>query len=588
MNLPDHAPLDPAQRAALESFLPSLRSDQATWLSGFLAGTQSGGGAVAAAAPAAKKPEVTILFGTESGNCEVLADQTAKLAKSSGFKPKVRNMSETKAGDLAKVGNLLVVVSTWGDGDPPDAAAAFHEELMGDSAPKLDEISFSVCALGDTSYEKFCETGKQVDKRLEELGAKRIHVRQDCDVDYEDPWKTWAEAAISALPQPAAAGAPAAVAVGTLAPAEAIPVPATYDKKNPWQAEILEKINLNGSGSVKETWHLELSLEDSGLSYLPGDALGVIPENRPEDVEDIIIAGKLDNAIADDLRTQYDITTLSSRFVGKYNELAQSKKLSELLSAEKKAELKDWLWGRQIVDLLEEFPVDGLTAEQFTGLLRKLQPRLYSIASSLQAHEDEVHLTVAAVRYETHGRDRVGVASTYLADRVAKGENVPVYFHANKNFRLPADNNTPVVMVGPGTGIAPFRAFLEERVATDAQGKNWLFFGDQRYMFDFLYQLEWQEYFAEGQLHKLSTAFSRDQKHKIYVQDRMREESAALYQWLEDGAHFYVCGDASRMAKDVHQALLEIVAKEGGKSEKDAEAYVDALRKAKRYQRDVY
>ena len=241
-----------------------------------------------------------------------------------------------------------------------------------------------------------------------------------------------------------------------------------------------------------------------------------------------------------------------------------------------------------LVDLVEEFPVAGLGSDQFTGLLRKLQPRLYSISSSLLAHEDEVHLTVAAVRYHTHGRDRVGVASTYLADRVAQGGNVPVYFHSNKNFRLPSDPNIPIIMIGPGTGIAPFRAFIEERVAVGAEGKNWLFFGDQHYMFDFLYQLEWQEYFSDGKLHKLNTAFSRDQKHKIYVQDRMQEEAATLYAWLEEGAHLYVCGDATRMAKDVHSALLSIIEQQGGKSASEAEAYVEALRSAKRYQRDVY
>ena len=351
MNLPDYAPFDTDQRAALDNLLPSLRPDQAAWLSGFIAGVQSAGDTTAAPALAtpsratAKKPELTILFGTESGNCEVLADQTAKLAKSSGFKPKVRNMSDTSAGDLAAMRHLLVIVSTWGDGDPPDAATAFIDDLMGSGAPKLNDVSFSVCALGDTAYEKFCETGKQVDHRLEKLGGNRIHPRQDCDVDFDDPWKDWASAAIAAFPKPAAAGAGAVQVIAPTSSGAA--ATGEYSKKNPWQAEILEKINLNGTGSNKETWHIELALDGSGLSYTPGDALAVIPENRPEDVEALIAAGNLDGNIADDLRTKFDITTLSARLVGKYNGLAKSEKLTRLLAEENKAELLDWLHGRQ-------------------------------------------------------------------------------------------------------------------------------------------------------------------------------------------------------------------------------------------------
>ncbi|MEM6911942.1 MAG: assimilatory sulfite reductase (NADPH) flavoprotein subunit [Verrucomicrobiota bacterium] len=599
MQLPDYAPFDPAQRQALASLLATMTPQQASWLSGFVAGAQTAGqGAAAAPAPAsapapAAKRELTVLFGTESGNSEALADQTAKLGKKNGFKVKTRNMSETKAQDLAAVENLLVVVSTWGDGDPPEAAIGFYEDLMGEQAPALDGLHFSVCALGDTAYEQFCETGKRIDERLEKLGGQRVHARQDCDVEYEEPWKAWVQPALDGFPQTAAPSqsvpAPTTSSTFVVEAAPLAPPPApVYDKKNPWPAELLEKVNLNGTGSAKETWHYEFSLEDSGLRYEPGDALAVLPENRPEDVEDLLIAGKFESGLAADLRTKYDITNLSQSLVSKYNELAGSSKLSRLLDPKKKDELKSWLHGRQIIDLLQEFPIAGLTGKQFTGLLRKLQPRLYSIASSLKAHEDEVHLTVASVRYTTHGRDRVGVASTYLADRVQSGDRVPVYFHQNKNFRLPENPETPIIMVGPGTGIAPFRAFMEERVATKASGQNWLFFGDQRYSYDFLYQLEWQEYFAEGQLHKLSTAFSRDQKHKIYVQDRMKEEAAELYRWLEEGAYFYVCGDASRMAKDVHQTLLGIIESQGGHTRNEAEAYLKALRQEKRYQRDVY
>ena len=588
MQIPENAPISPEQRAAFNQLLARLTPEQQVWVAGFFSGISSSVGP--APAPGGAAPELTILFGTESGNSEELADRTKKLATKAGFKPKVVNMADTDTKKLSGVKNLLVIVSTWGDGDPPDAAVPFYEEIMGDGAAKFKDTQFSVCALGDTSYEQFCETGKRIDSRLEELGAKRIFDRQDCDLDFDDDWAKWSEGALQAFP------VEKTVSVSPLAGvATATPGGTAYNKKNPFPATIEEKIVLNGTGSAKETLHLELALGGSGLQYEVGDSLALIPRNRDEDVQRVLMASGLSantkfngGTLADALKTDFDITSLTSRIAGKYNDIAKNKSLDNLLSPGKKKEFSEWVWGRQLVDLLEEFPCKKLNPELLTGILRKMAPRLYSIASSPKAHPGEVHLTIAAVRYDTHGKDRVGVASTYVADRVDIEDQVPVYVHSNKNFRLPADSSTSIIMIGPGTGIAPFRAFVEEREATGATGKNWLFFGDQHYTYDFLYQLEWQNFLKEGSLDRLDVAFSRDQPHKIYVQDKLRESGAEIFRWIDEGAHVYVCGDASRMAHDVHSTLIEIISSEGGKSAEEAEAFLTEMKKAKRYQRDVY
>jgi sulfite reductase (NADPH) flavoprotein alpha-component len=589
MQIPDNAPFTPEQRAAFNNILASMTPEQQVWVSGFFAGVSSSvsAGPITVPAAPAKPAELTILFGTESGNSEELADRTRKLASKAGFKPRVVNMSETNTGKLSSSKNLLVIVSTWGDGDPPDTATDFYHELMGDSAAKFPNTNFSVLALGDTSYEQFCEIGKKIDARLEELGATRVFDRQDCDVDFDDDFAKWSAGALKAFPVEKAAAAPA----GTPAVAAA----GAYGRKNPFPAEIEEKILLNGTGSAKETLHLELNLEGSGLQYEAGDALAIVPENRDVDVQRVLKASGLSantqisgKTLADALKTDFDITSLTSRIAGKYNAIANNKKLTALLEPEKKKEFAEWTKGRQLVDLLEEFPCKKMTAENLTGILRKMAPRLYSIASSPKAHEGEVHLTIAAVRYEANGKDRVGVASTYVADMVDSGDKVPVYVHSNKNFRLPPDPATSIIMIGPGTGIAPFRAFVEERQATGASGKNWLIFGDQHYSYDFLYQLEWQEFLKEGALDRLDVAFSRDQPDKIYVQDKLREAAAEIYEWIDKGAHVYVCGDVNRMAPEVHTALLEIIAEQGGKSKEDAETFLAEMKKARRYQRDVY
>ncbi|MEP2774702.1 MAG: assimilatory sulfite reductase (NADPH) flavoprotein subunit [Luteolibacter sp.] len=588
--LPESSPFSPDQRKSLDSLLAGFDALQRGWLSGFLA-SGAATAPVSAAPPAAGK--LTVLYGTESGNAEELADRTVKDAKKKGFKAVMKNMADLSPMDLVKEENLLVIVSTWGDGDAPETAVAFHKAFMEEEI-KLDKVKFSVCALGDTSYEKFCEIGKQFDARLEHLGAKRVAPRVDCDVDYEDSYKEWFVSAITEL-TPASAAPVLAVHAGY-----DTPVALEYGKKNPFNSEVIENIILNGEGSSKETIHVELSMAGSGMSYEPGDALAVQPKNCGAMVKEILTVAKLVGTeevevkgvgtkfLADALREDFDITSLSKAVLKKLAEVTASKALAELLADDAKDKLREYIEGREILDALHDFAPDGLGADALKGIFRKLPVRLYSIASSPLAHPDEVHLTVAAVRYETHGRMRKGVCSTYLADVAKTGESVPIFVQPNKNFRLPADNNTPIIMVGPGTGVAPFRAFVEHRAALEVPGKSWLFFGDQRYTYDFLYQLEWQDFLKDGHLTKLDLAFSRDQPEKVYVQDKLLEKGKELYKWLEEGAHFYVCGDASRMAADVHEALISVVMEHGAKTREGAEEYVESLKKSKRYQRDVY
>lgn len=371
-----------------------------------------------------------------------------------------------------------------------------------------------------------------------------------------------------------------------------------YGKSNPFPAPLLKKYNLNGEGSAKETIHAEISLEGSGLSYEAGDALAVVPENAPDLIAAFLQATGLDGsqsvaldeetsmAFEEALRWKFDLRVVTKVVLTKY---AKSGGLDELLEKCGDREwVKEYTWGRDWVDVVKEHPAADLGAQGYVDFLRPLAARLYSIASSIKAHPNEVHLTVGAVRYEAFGRSKKGVCSTYISDMWEVGDTAGVYFHHNKNFKLPEDGSLPIIMIGPGTGIAPFRAFVEERIATGASGKNWLFFGDQHEATDYLYQSEWEGYVASGNLDKVDVAFSRDQDEKIYVQDRMCENAAEIWRWIDAGGYFYVCGDASRMAKDVNQALIDIVGEHGGMDEAEAAAYVKQMQKEKRYGRDVY
>jgi sulfite reductase (NADPH) flavoprotein alpha-component len=591
-------------------FIPEsapFTQEQRLWLNGYLAGLFSDarssaglpGGSSDAATPV---KSLAILFGSQTGTAEGLAKKIVKRAGEAGFGPKLVDMAKFETVDLTKEERLLIVTSTYGDGDPPDNAMAFWEFLKSDAAPALGHLQYSVLALGDTNYSAFCQFGKNCDERLEKLGARRVHPRADCDVDYEGPATAWIEGAFAALSSnseaaPSPAASPASEASTATPAAEA---PQGWSRKNPFPARLLANRKLNGDGSGKEVRHYEISLAGSGLNYEAGDALGVLPVNCGELVGELLAALGCDGEEAvktpDGAETSlrlalaqhYDITKPSADLLKACAERgAAGGELAALLDPARREDLKKFLWGREIIDV-----VGGLAkpfvASEIVGLLKKMQPRLYSISSSPKAHPDEVHLTVAAVRYDGWGRARKGVCSTFLADRCGESTQVPVFVQTSHGFRLPANGETPVIMCGPGTGIAPFRAFLEERRATAARGMNWLFFGDQKRSTDFLYREQLEGWVSDGHLARLDLAFSRDQAEKIYVQTRMLESAAELWSWLENGAHFYVCGDASRMAKDVDAALHQIAQTAGGLSQDAAAEYVAKLKTEKRYQRDVY
>ena len=589
-------PLTPQQWEALKRLVEGISPDQLLWVSGYLAGF---GGARRDLAPSPtlpveeSKPGVTVLYGSQTGNSEKLAQELHSRLVQEGWSVRLEAMGSYKTAQLKRDACLLVIVSTHGEGDPPDNALPFYEFLHSKKAPKLEGLRFSVLALGDTSYEYFCKTGRDFDHRLEELGATRLHARADCDVDYEETAECWIEGILAALAR-------------DRAPRIDMPVPAqvqpesAYSKKHPFPATLIENLRLTGRGSTKDVRHIELSLSGSGLRFEPGDSLGVVASNWPERVADLLASLGLDPSstvpgssggeisLEEALLREYEITTLTRPFLEGYAELSGSQELSQLLKEENRGLLRNFQYGREIIDVVRGYPVHGITAGQFIALLRKLPPRLYSIASSYNANPEEVHLTVSVVRYESQGLQRHGVASTFLADRVAEDGQVPVYVDSNPNFRLPPNPEAPIVMVGPGTGVAPFRAFLAEREATGASGRNWLLFGDRNFHSDFLYQVEWLDYRKNGLLNRIDVAFSRDGEEKVYVQHRMLENSRELYGWLEEGAYFYVCGDARRMAPDVHEALVGVVKREGGCSRERAEDYVKELQSSKRYQRDVY
>lgn len=612
---PGSGPLLPEQIQRLNEVLPTLSPEQGSWLCGYVAalnqlansgqfpaavGGVVGGVVAGAAVTTSDSIPVTVMYGSQTGNSEGIAGKLVAALSEVGVPAELKDMGSYKTQQLKQEKTLCLVVSTHGEGDPPDTAMDLHAFLFGKRAPKLEGTGFAVLALGDTSYEHFCKTGRDFDERLAELGGTRLLDRVDCDVDYEDQADAWVAALVKKISAGRAA-VPAAVpaSAGGIPPGLggfAAPAASAFDKKNPFPAVLLERINLNGKGSAKETLHMELLLEGSGLVYEPGDALGVVPSNDAEIVDEVIgllgadaggeITGpKGKETLRDAMMSAYEITTITRPFLRGYAELAESKELNALLADAD--QLNAWLYGREIVDVLQTWPVKGLAVQEFLDLLRKLPPRLYSIASSLNAHPDEVHLCVGVTRYEAHGRKRKGVCSTFLADRVGEDETLPVYVDRNKNFKLPSAVDTPVIMVGPGTGIAPFRAFVEER-EIQGGGKNWLFFGDQHFTTDFLYQTEWQQWLKNGVLTHMDVAFSRDQAKKLYVQHRMMEKAAELWAWLQEGAHLYVCGDESRMAHDVHQSLMDIARSQGGLTAEDADAYVRQLQKDRRYQRDVY
>lgn len=599
-----NSPFSQEQAELLNRLLPTLTEAQRNWLSGYLTAFQAAGSSAASgtAVPAAAtgsgaavSKEATVIYGSQTGNCAGLAKKFAKKLEEQGFRASLSSMSDFKTNGLKKVENLFILVSTHGEGDAPDNAVTFYEFLHSKRAPRLEGLRFSVLALGDTSYEFFCQTGKDFDKQLEALGGERLVPRVDCDVDFGESAAEWMNAVLAKL------GESAAAPIQSSAGSAVADTESEYSRSNPFQAEVLDNLNLNGRGSQRETRHIELSLEGSNLRYEPGDSLGVYPENHPELVDDLIEAmgwnaneavpvnknGET-RPLREALLRHYEITVLTKPLLAQALQLTANDGLKQLLEAGREPELKAYIAERDLLDLVQDHSLKGVPAGEFVSILRKIPPRLYSIASSQAATPDEVHVTVRAVRYEAHGRVRHGVCSVQLADRVGSGDTLPVFIQHNPNFKLPENPDTPIIMIGPGTGVAPFRAFMAERQETGAAGKSWLFYGDQRFSTDFLYQIEWQRLLKDGVLTRMDVAFSRDTERKVYVQHRMMEKSRELYAWLQEGAHVYVCGDEKKMAHDVHAALATILEQHGDLSPEEAESYLIRMQQQKRYQRDVY
>ncbi|MFQ2275267.1 assimilatory sulfite reductase (NADPH) flavoprotein subunit [Aeromonas hydrophila] len=591
-SLTNLTPLSDEQQRQLSKALSTLNTQQLAWVSGYLYGLSQAGSqpAVTGAAATAPSGNLTILYGSQTGNAKGVASAIKAQAEARGLPVTLTSMADYKPKQLKKETHLLVVVSTYGEGEPPESAVDLFEQLKKGKVGKLEGLKFAVLGLGDSSYEFFCQTGKDFDSLLTKAGADRVHELASLDVDYQDAAKAWGEQALNAIAATLSAG-PAGSSVAS-AVQQAVGH-SQYSKENPFPARLSVNQKITGRDSTKDIRHIEISLEESGIRYQPGDALGIWFDNDPELVSEVLALAGLsgDEATArgslrEVLSRELELTRLHGGFITGLAEISANVALKDL--AGDKAQVNALVASAQVVDVLKRFPTE-LTAEQLLGLLRPLTPRLYSIASSQSEVEEEVHLTVGVVRYpQEDGTVRSGAASSYLADRLAEDAEVRVFVEHNDNFRLPPNPDTPVIMVGPGTGIAPFRAFLQEREAQGAEGNNWLFFGNPHFTQDFLYQVEWQRYVKSGLLSKISLAFSRDQAEKVYVQHRLREAGQELYQWLEAGAHFYVCGDANQMAKDVQEALLDVIAEHGHKSREEAEEYLSELRRAKRYQRDVY
>ncbi|MCX5330805.1 sulfite reductase flavoprotein subunit alpha [Streptomyces sp. NBC_00140] len=553
-------------------------AQQESWLAGFIAGIAAAGrrDSTGADAPAAT---IDVLIGTQTGNAELVADDVVAGARARGLGGRATALDEVTPEALAAMSHVIVVTSTYGEGEMPDNAGLFWEALQSDTAPRLEGVRYSVLGLGDRGYDDFCQAAKLIDTRLEQLGATRLHERVDCDVDFEEPAGEWTTAVLDLV-------AAETGAKGTGA-AEAPKKPRSqWNKRTPYQSRLATNRLLSAPHSAKEIRHYEFDLGDSGITYEAGDALAVVPVNDDALVGALLehLGASGDQETAELLRTEREIRTPSKELIADLVERAPSSELASVVAHGDRSDLDSWLWGRDLLDLLRDAGPSAPGLAELLPFLRPLQARQYSISSSPLAHPGSIHLTVASVRYDRYE----GVASTYLADRVGADSTVGIYLQPNASFSVPADDDSPVIMIGPGTGIAPFRGFLHERAARGASGRNWLFFGDQHRETDFVYEDELTELQKRGVLTELDLAFSRDQAEKIYVQTRMRERSRELYAWLEEGAHFYVCGDASRMAKDVETALLGVIAEQRGRGEDDAAEYLADLRRAKRYVRDVY
>ena len=588
-------PLNPEQLARLQAATTDFTPAQLAWVSGYFWGVlnQQPGSNAAALAPVAEMPGITLISASQTGNARRVAEALRDDLIAAKLNVTLINAGDYKFKQIANEKLLIVVASTQGEGEPAEEAVALHKFLFSKKAPKLDNTAFAVFGLGDTSYEFFCQSGKDFDAKLAELGGERLLDRVDADVEYQAAAAQWRARLVDVLK----ARAPAAPSVQVAASGAVNEVHTSpYTKEAPLRASLAVNQKITGRDSEKDVRHIEIDLGDSGLRYQPGDALGVWYQNDPALVKELVellwlkgdepvtVEGKT-LSLAEALQWHFELTVNTGNIVENYATLTRSETLLPLVGD--KAQLQHYAATTPIVDMVRFSPAQ-LDAQALVDLLRPLTPRLYSIASSQAEVESEVHVTVGVVRYEIEGRARAGGASSFLADRVEEEGEVRVFIEHNDNFRLPSNPQTPVIMIGPGTGIAPFRAFMQQRAADGAEGKNWLFFGNPHFTEDFLYQVEWQRYVKEGVLSRIDLAWSRDQKEKVYVQDKLRQQGAELWRWINDGAHIYVCGDANRMAKDVEQALLEVIAEFGGMDIEAADEFLSELRIERRYQRDVY
>jgi sulfite reductase (NADPH) flavoprotein alpha-component len=577
-NIPKTAPFSEEDVALLNRVVGPANAVQRAWLAGFLAGVESATGQQPQpAAPARPAEPLTIVYASESGNSEKLAGDIAKSARKNGLKPTIIDMADLELSALTSAKRLVVIAATWGEGDPPARAVRTYNELMGEGAPRLDGVEFGVLALGDTAYVEFCAIGKKIDERLAALGGKRVVDRVECDLDFAEPAARWIGDVVKVLTPPNAGGRVIEVDFGGK--------PAAPASTDIIEAEITEHVDLNSSRSDKETIHLALSFENGAPAYEPGDSLDLYPENDPSYVDELLkVAGLAgDEKLRADFIKSRDVTTLSLKTIETYAEKTGHQYVKALIAD---GQAREWIAGRQLIDLIATFPI-ALNAETLRALTRPLAPRAYSIASSRREVGDEAHLLISAVRYDSHGRQRKGVASNFVAERLKRGGRVRVKLKPNKHFALPAPDKD-VIMVGPGTGVAPFRAFVQERRATEASGRSWLFFGDRTFTHDFLYQLDWQDALKDGALTRMDVAFSRDTPEKIYVQHKLWDRRAELVEWLDGGAYFYVCGDAKAMAKDVRAALVRAYADVKALSPDAAEQAVATLEREKRYLQDTY
>lgn len=589
-----NSPFNEEQVKLLNELLPKLTGEQRIWLNGYLSAPLATIDAIVEEEKPTVKPitkTVTVLYGSQTGNSQGLAEKYASALKDNEVDVTISSLATFKPNNLKKVTNLLLIVSTHGEGDPPDQAIQFYEFLHSKRAPKLEHLHYSVLALGDSSYEFFCKTGKDFDEQFAKLGATRIIPRTDCDVDYDDVAAQWFSAVQQELLQQTD------IATTSTTQNQTAQGDTTYSRKNPFYAEVLENINLNGRGSNKETRHIELSIEDANFHFEPGDSIGIQPENDEKLVDALITALQFDpqtkvnvfeetQSLKNALQKKLEITVLSKPLLQKIGTYTAHQEFTKLL--EDTSAWKDYANGRDLLDTVEDFAPFTWDAQQLVNLLRKIPARLYSIASSQKANNEEVHLTIGKVSYEMNGRQRLGVCSGSVAERVQIGDSLPIYVHKNPNFRLPEHEDTPIIMIGAGTGIAPYRAFLEEREELGIEGKAWLIFGDQHFVTDFLYQTDWQRWLASGTLSQMHVAFSRDTDKKIYVQHKIEENAADFYEWLEQGAVIYVCGDKKSMAADVDATIHRVIEQQGQKTPEEAKAFVNELKQQKRYQRDVY